>query len=67
MQLNFYMYLSTTEYRPRLNTVYLCFASSHGRSVCHEGKMTVCLRFPCIRQWLLHHLSSSVEGTETSF
>ena len=37
--------LSTTGYRPRLSTVYLCFTSSHGQSVCHEGK-TVHLRFP---------------------
>ena len=37
--------LSTTGYRPRLSTVYLCFTSSYGQSVCHESK-TVHLRFP---------------------
>ena len=37
--------LSTRGYRPKLNTVYLCFTSSHGRSLCHEGK-PVCSRFP---------------------
>ena len=37
--------LSTTGYRPRLNTVYLCFTSSHGWPVYHDGKM-VHLHFP---------------------
>ena len=37
--------LSTTGHRPRLNTVYLCFTSSHGWPVYHEGE-TVHLHFP---------------------
>ena len=42
--------LSTTRYRPRLNTVHLRFTSSHGRSVCREGKMVHLCFPPYIRQ-----------------
>ena len=58
--------LTTTCYRPRLNTVYLCFTSSHGWSLCHEGK-TVHLCF------YLHKVVApgspffSGEGSEVSF
>ena len=57
--------LSTIGYKPRLNTVYLRFTSSHGWPVCHEGK-AVPLRFPLFKAVAPASPFFSIDGNETS-
>ena len=57
--------LSTSGYRPRLNTVYLCFTSNQGQSLCPEGK-TACLRFPLYKAVAPGSLFLSIKSSKAS-